>query len=196
MTVPSVLEASHYFAARALDAGEVAVDATTGNGHDTLFLAEQVGRNGRVFGFDVQSEAINQTRRRLREEGHFGRVTLLHHGHANMASHLPDYLHGRVATVMFNLGYLPGSSSDCVTQPETTVAALRNAMTVLRPGGVATVVSYTGHDGGREEARTVERWAAERSQRGVDALSYRFVNQQNDPPRLLVLEKKDASTYG
>ena len=37
--------------------GDAAVDATMGNGGDLLFLAEQVGADGRVFGFDVQSEA-------------------------------------------------------------------------------------------------------------------------------------------
>jgi predicted methyltransferase len=40
--------------ARSLQAGDVAVDATAGNGHDTLFLAEAVGPTGRVHAVDVQ----------------------------------------------------------------------------------------------------------------------------------------------
>ena len=91
---------------------------------------------------------------------------------------------------MFNLGYLPGSSSSLTTAPETTIPALDATVEVLRPGGVVTVVLYTGHEGGEEEAAAVDEWAAELPQTQFQALSYQFVNQQNNPPRLVAVGKR------
>jgi SAM-dependent methyltransferase len=192
MPIRSVLDFAHALVTSTLDDGEVAIDATVGNGHDTVALARAVGATGRVFGFDVQKEAIESTRTRL-ERGDVGTtIDLVHAGHEDMDEHLPDEVHGRVGAATFNLGYLPGSPSDCTTSPETTLPALDATLRVLRPGGVVTVVLYTGHDGGQEEAEAVDAWAAELSQERFHALSYQFVNQQNDPPRLVAVEKRSA----
>jgi 16S rRNA C1402 N4-methylase RsmH len=190
MPIHSVLDFAHVLARRALDPGDVAIDATVGNGHDTVVLAEAVGDSGRVFGFDVQGEAIEQTRARLADEEALAEMELLQVGHEDLHRHLPDALHGRVGAVMFNLGYLPGSSSSLTTAPETTIPALDAAVEVLRPGGVVTVVLYTGHEGGEKEAAAVDEWAAELPQTQFQALSYQFVNQQNNPPRLVAVGKR------
>ncbi len=190
MPIHSVLDFAHVLVRRALEPDDVALDATVGNGHDTVVLAEAVGDGGRVFGFDVQEEAIEQTRARLAEEEPPADVELLQAGHENLHRHLPEALHGRVGAVMFNLGYLPGSSSSLTTAPETTIPALDAAVKVLRPDGVVTVVLYTGHEGGEEEAEAVDEWAAELKQIQFQVLSYQFVNQQNDPPRLVAVEKR------
>jgi len=170
----------------------VAVDATVGNGHDTVVLARAIGEEGRVFGFDVQPDALDATRDRLASEGLIDRVTLIEAGHETMERHLPAAAHGTVDAVMFNLGYLPGSDSPLTTTPATTRPALDAALRLLRPGGVATVVVYTGHEGGEEEAAAVDAWAADLSQSRFRALSYRFVNQRNDPPRLVAVERTAA----
>ena len=190
MVIPEVLEAAHLFAARALQDGDVAVDATIGNGHDTRFLAEQVGPAGQVFGFDVQEAAVRRTRTRVHEAQNEASLELFHAGHERMLDHLPADVHGDVSAVMFNLGYLPGSDSSCITQPETTLDGLAAAVQALRSGGVVTVVLYTGHDGGAAEANAVWDWAAAQPQDRVHVLSYQFMNQENDPPQLLVLEKR------
>lgn len=91
---------------------------------------------------------------------------------------------------MFNLGYLPGHTSDCMTRPDTTVAALEDAVEVLRPDGRVTIVLYTGHEGGKAEAEAVDEWAAAQPQEHLHVLSFEYVNQVNDPPRLLVVEKR------
>lgn len=190
MSISPVLEAAHEFARSALRPGETAVDATVGNGHDALALAQAVGRGGRVVGFDVQSEAITSTRERLRSTAVAADVELIHEGHEQMT----DYVEAAsVGAIMFNLGYLPGSDSTLTTQPETTIPALDAAAERLRPGGVLTVVLYTGHKGGAAEAAAVDEWAADLSQSRYRALSYRFVNQKNDPPRLLVVERRPGT---
>ena len=86
-----------------LQPGDVVVDATVGNGHDTLFLANEVGPTGRVFGFDVQQSALNNAAERL---GDRPEVTLLHAGHETLAESLAERNEPSVAAVMFNLGYL------------------------------------------------------------------------------------------
>ncbi|MFB6248929.1 MAG: class I SAM-dependent methyltransferase [Salinibacter sp.] len=192
MAIDSVLEFAHALATRALSSGDTAVDATVGNGHDTVGLARAVGRDGQVVGFDVQAEAIAATRDRLAGEGLGTRVDLIRAGHETMEEHVPDNRHGRVGAVMFNLGYLPGGDASLTTTPRTTLPALDAALRLLRPEGVLTAVLYTGHEGGAEEAEAVEGWAQALPRAQGEALSYRFVNQQNDPPRLIAVEKQGA----
>jgi SAM-dependent methyltransferase len=193
MSLHSVLEFAHTVVSTTLQSGDVAVDATVGNGHDTLALVQEVGLDGQVYGFDVQQEAIEETQRHLDKHKCGEQVELLHAGHEDMEQHLPADVQGEAGAVMFNLGYLPGSSSELTTTPSTTLPALRSTLRLLRPGGVVTVVLYTGHEGGAEEAQAVDAWAADLPQDRYRALSYRFVNQKNDPPRLVVVEKRDST---
>jgi predicted O-methyltransferase YrrM len=190
MPIQSVLDFAHVLATRALDEGGVAVDATVGNGHDAVALARAVGSTGQVYGFDVQAEAIEATRSRIAAEEVDADVDLFQAGHETMEQHLAESIAGKVGAITFNLGYLPGSASDLTTTPETTIPALDAAVRLLRPGGVVTIVIYTGHEGGTEEAEAVDAWAADRPQERFHALSYQFVNQQNDPPRLVAVEKR------
>lgn len=189
MALDSVLHFAKRCCARALAHGELAVDATTGNGHDTVFLAQTVGAEGHVYGFDVQETAIVRTRHRLSEAAVASRATLIQAGHETMDRHLPAEAQGQVGAIMFNLGYLPGSDKTRITRAATTVKALDRAAPYLKSDGVITVVQYIGHEGGREEAQAVDAWAEALDQTQYQALRYRFVNQQNDPPRLLVVSR-------
>jgi SAM-dependent methyltransferase len=187
--LPGVLDRAHAAIAAVVKEGDATIDATVGNGHDTAFLARQVGPEGAVFGFDTQPQALRAARHRLQEAGVDDQVRLVQAGHETMADRLPQTWEGRVAAVTFNLGYLPGGDPSITTQPETTVAALRQAAAWLRPGGRISIVCYTGHDGGRQETEEVERWTAGLDQTQFRVLAYRFLNQRNNPPRLLVVEK-------
>jgi len=141
-----------------LSTGDIAVDATAGNGHDTLFLAQQVGPTGRVHAFDIQSSALDSTRERLRQAACETPLRLHPVSHAEMLHQLPTDLRGRVAAITFNLGYLPGADRQTVTHSESTLAALRQSLLLLRPGGALSVLAYRGHPGGREEALAVGDW--------------------------------------
>lgn len=190
MTLEPILDFAKRTVAHALAPGAVAVDATVGNGYDTCFLAECVGNEGHVYGFDVQAQAISNTRGRLAAAGVLERVTLVEAGHETMDAHLPSGVEGCVAAVMFNLGYLPGSDKTCITRPETTLSALDASLRFLAPGGVLSAVLYTGHDGGAAEAKAVTAWARARDAADFRVLSYRFLNRPNSPPRLLAIEKR------
>ncbi len=151
MTRLPLTRLAHRAAEAHLTPGALAVDATAGNGHDTLFLARAVGPAGRVWAFDVQPRALERTRRRLEEAG-LENVWLLHAGHQRMEDLLPPEARGRIAAVFFNLGYLPGSDRSCTTRPETTCEALAQAARLLAPGGLLSVLAYRGHPGGMEES--------------------------------------------
>jgi tRNA A58 N-methylase Trm61 len=149
---------AHEMVAEVVKPGETVVDATAGNGHDTLFLAGLVGEQGRVVAFDVQEAAIESTRRRLEDAGVLERTELWAESHARMG----ERIESGVAAVMFNLGYLPGGDHELITRTEETLRALEVAVGLLRPGGVMTVVCYPGHEGGDEEAAAVRDWIERR----------------------------------
>jgi SAM-dependent methyltransferase len=193
MALPSILDAAHRCAAEGLTRGDLAIDATVGNGHDTLFLLRQVGASGRVLGVDIQADALSATRKRVHEADAalLDHLRLVHDGHEALREHVDPADAGRVGAVMFNLGYLPGGDHRITTRPETTVPALRAAFDLLRPeGGVLTVVVYPGHEGGAEEAAAVAEWAVGLSQAHGRAFWYQFANASGAPPRLLAVEKR------
>ena len=144
--------------AASLEPGALAIDATVGNGRDTLFLASRVAPHGRVAGFDIQPQALDTARTRLRDGGLADSVTLYPCGHQFMLDRIPRDWHGQVSTVMFNLGYLPGSDKAVTTLPTTTLQALDQSLVLLRAGGLLSLLIYRGHPGGAAEAVAVHGW--------------------------------------
>jgi SAM-dependent methyltransferase len=176
---------SHLFLHNFLRTGQRAVDATCGNGHDTLLLAGLVGDTGHVWGFDIQELAIAETGHRLAEARLAERVTLLQTGHENLAQHVT----GLVQLVLFNLGYRPGGDRTIITGPDTTAIALEQSLTLLNAGGVIIVTIYPGHCGGREEQATVENWAAVLNPRACHSWRMGQINASPDAPYLLLIQK-------
>lgn len=166
--------------------GELVVDATVGNGHDTVFLAELVGAAGRVVGFDVQEQALAATRARVGAAGFAERIELHRENHAVMGG----VVEGGAAAVMFNLGYFPGGDHGVVTRPDTTVAALAAAAGLLRAGGIVTCVVYPGHEGGVEESAAVGGWFGDLQQGEFAVVRYEFTNQRNSPPFMYAAERR------
>jgi glycine/D-amino acid oxidase-like deaminating enzyme len=137
--------------------GTSVIDATAGNGHDTLALAEIVGPDGHVLAIDIQPVAVMATRSRIENSGH-ANVMVVEGDHAEMARWLPTEWPGRVAAVVFNLGYLPGGDHSRLTSSESTITALEAAACLLAPDGIITVMAYPGHAGGADELSAVVAW--------------------------------------
>ena len=171
----------------ALFPGARAVDATMGNGRDTRWLCEKVGAGGRVYAFDVQHEAVERTRALLSAEGLLDRATLFCAGHERMAEFVPE----PVDAMMFNLGWLPGAEHAVTTLAQTTLAAANAALSILRIGGLMTICVYPGHEEGARELEALERWASELEPSRWDALSKGYMNQPNQPPRLIAVRRKN-----
>ena len=186
----SAVEYCHALLRERLLPGDLALDATAGNGHDTHFLAQLIGPDGKVFGFDVQAAAIAATRRLLQRWGvPEGCYHLIEDSHAALAERLPEQAQGRLAAAVFNLGYLPGGDKSVITRPETTLPAVRAALEWLRPGGLLLVVLSPGHPGGAEEAQVLRDFASGLPSRQWQVTEYRTLNARQAPPAVLAIEK-------
>jgi len=153
--------------------GDWCVDATAGNGHDTQFLAERVGATGRVLAIDLQATAIQETRRRLVARALDRRCELVVGDHVGLAEMVPDQWVGRVALVMFNLGYLPGGDHGVITDTESTVKAVKAAIKITRLGGIVSIIAYPGHDGGSREAQTLVEFVE-----GLDGKNFEVIRSE------------------
>jgi len=159
---PRATELAHQWVSACLSPDGIAVDATAGNGHDTVFLAQ---RTGRVFAFDIQAAALESTREKLQREGLRDRVELIQAGHETLAERLAAWS-GQIQAVMFNLGYLPGGDHALITRESTSLRAIDQALSLLAPGGIVTVMMYPNHPGGGEEAAAILRHANELEAQG------------------------------
>lgn len=153
-------EQVHHHLKQILHPGDYAIDATTGNGHDTLFLAQCVGKAGKVFAFDIQQQALASAKRRLQAQQIQTPVIWVHAGHEHMLKHTPGDLYGKIKAITFNLGYLPHADKAITTATSTTLTALQASLKLLQAGGTISILAYTGHKGGREEAEAVKNWAS------------------------------------
>lgn len=169
----------------ALYDGAVAVDATMGNGGDTLAFCQSVGEKGRIYAFDVQETALTNTRARLEEAGVCSRARLFLAGHETMGEHVPE----RVDLVAFNLGWLPGADKTLTTRAQTTLKALSAAFLLLKPGGLITVCAYPGHEEGARELATVLAWAKALPGSVAQTLVKSYLNQPPAAPVLIVLQR-------
>lgn len=185
MKLERVLQYAQTLLKSTVHEGDIAVDATAGNGHDTLFLAQLVGDDGFVYAFDVQKQAVDATLHRLLDNALEHRALVLKDGHENVAK----YVNKPVAGAIFNLGYLPGSDHEVITRPNTTIQALESLLKLLKVGGIIVLVIYHGHEGGKEERDEVIRFVSELPQKYIHVLRYEFLNQKNDPPFVIALEK-------
>ena len=173
---------------RAVRAGDTVVDATMGNGKDTLFLCGLVGESGHVYAFDVQAEAVERTRERVAEAGYAARTTLLLAGHETMAQHVRV----PVQAIMFNLGWLPGAEHAVTTKTDTTLAAVRAAAELIAPGGIVTVCVYPGHEEGMSELHALRQFAAGLDVRRFNVLHHCFVNASSQTPQLILIQKNKS----
>ena len=137
----SAVQLCHEFLAMHLAPGGLYVDATCGNGHDTLFLCRLAGAEGRVLGLDIQQQAVDNTNARLTAAGYgaVGRAVL--HDHARLAELVQP---GTADCVLFNFGWLPGAEHAVHSTADGSVPALRAALEALRSGGVLAAVLYSG----------------------------------------------------
>lgn len=175
----------------ALYPGAVAIDATAGNGLDTLFLAQHVGATGRVYAIDVQPAAIERVAQRLNETGQSQWVICLVADHSRLEQLIAPEHVGRVACVVFNLGYLPLSDKSVATCAASTIPAIDAGSRLLEPGGHLSILVYVGHPGGAEESAAVENWVAAHS--GEFQIEKLFDANNPQSPVLWSLRRRAAS---
>ena len=179
---------THSLIKEAVQPGDTVIDATIGNGHDTLLLAQLVGATGKVIGFDIQKQAILNTENRLKKADAQSSVSLYNQGHETIKDIIdPD---DKVALVIFNLGYLPKGDKTVVTTPKTTLEGIKQSLTLLKKNGLLLLMVYHGHDGGTKEKNAILDFSKSLPQERYSVLNYQYLNQKNDPPFLIAIEKR------
>ncbi len=157
-------------------------DFTMGNGHDTLYLASLVPE-GKVYAFDIQPEALKNTRARLDEAG-FHNAELILDSHANAEK----YIHEPIDAGMFNLGYRPGGDKSVHTMHESTRKAVTDAISFLKPGGVLVISVYPGHAEGQTEGDMLLEMLAGYDKKKFCVTHFHLVNSP-DAPFVIAVEK-------
>lgn len=186
LKMAKITELTHHLVGLIVEQGNVVVDATAGNGYDTLFLAERVGPSGRVYAFDVQKKATAQTYKNLKEQNLQKQVILLRESH----EHLSYFVREKVNVIMYNLGYLPGGDQRVTTKHDSTLESLKQALQLLTPGGIISIVLYPGHREGAEEKEKVIPFCKELDPIQYVSLNTCLLNREHNPPELAVIQKR------
>lgn len=159
--------------------GDICIDATAGRGNDTAYLCALAGGSGRVFAFDIQSEAIESTRRLLEEKGLESRAELILGSHADMDKYVSE---GSVSCITFNFGWLPGGDHSIHTRTETSLEALKKALRLIKKGGLISMILYYGRDTGFEEKNALLEFVKTVDSEEYSVITVDFSNRPNCPP--------------
>jgi len=172
-----------------LQNGDAVIDCTLGNGHDALYMKELIGQEGQLYGFDVQTAAIEKTSVKLADQGYDENIKLILDSHENVDLHVKE----KVDVITFNFGYLPGGDKSIVTKSESSIKALEKCFYLLKDYGIIALIFYPGHEEGKKELMEMMAYLQNIDQKKFDIHHGRFINQANNPPEYMVIQKRTRS---
>lgn len=174
-----ITEFCHHFLEQHVRPGDFCIDATAGKGHDTEFLCRLTGSQGRILAFDIQQSAVDATNERLFAAGLSDIGTAILESHANMHLYAEA---GTVDCIMFNFGYLPGGDHSLSTHADTSLAAIRDGLTLLKKQGLMSLCIYSGGDTGFEERDAILEYLKQLDPKQYMVLLSCYYNRPNNPP--------------
>lgn len=175
----NALGLSHQFMAAHIREGAFCIDATAGKGRDTLFLCRLVGESGRVLALDIQPDAVAQTRDLLTQEGVIHRAQVVETCHSRLGEYAAP---ASVDGIMFNFGWLPGGDHNTFSHADTSVAAVKAALDLLKVGGVMTLCLYYGRQNGTAERDAILAFLPTIDHRRFTVIRGDFINRIGDVP--------------
>ena len=181
-----ITEWCHHFMKEHVKQGDLCIDATAGNGNDTLFLCQLVGKTGKVIAFDIQEEAIRNTRKRLEEYGVIERAEVVLSSHEQMGLYAEK---DSVACIVFNFGYLPGGDHELATKKESSIRAIHEGLRLLKKGGMMSLCIYSGGDSGFEERDAILSEIRQLDSRKYLVIVSEYYNRPNHPPIPVMIVK-------
>lgn len=181
----NTLDVVHDFLRRQVKPGAFCIDATAGKGRDTALLCRLAGEGGRVIAFDVQQDAVDQTRALLAAEGLQAEVVL--DSHANMARYAASE---SVDCIVFNFGRLPGGDPHIFTTADTSLPAIDAGLSLLKPGGVMALAIYYGKENGYDEKNAILEHLKALNDRVFTVLACDWLNRKHDPPLPIFIWKE------
>ena len=178
-----LLEQAHALLSSQLTKDDIVIDATMGNGHDTLFLSTLVKE---VYAFDIQQKALEKTYEKVKDLAH---VHLVHDSHENILNYVKTF-----RAVIFNLGYLPQGDKNITTKTDTTLNTLNLVLPILKKEGFIQLIVYPGHEEGKHEDLAIQSWIKSLNPHHYHITETRFLHEEKCPPYMLMIYKtKDES---
>jgi len=177
----NILEYTKELINRYVNSDDFVIDATMGNGNDTLYLAK---RAKHVYAFDVQNQALVNTKKLL-DQNKISNYQLICDGHQNIKNYVTD----EISLAIFNLGYLPKGDKTITTTYDTTIEAIDSVLDLLKVGGICILVIYTGHENGKIESEKINDYTCNLNRFSYNVLKYDFINKKN-PPYIVCIEKR------
>lgn len=174
-----ITEWCHHFIREHVKEGDICIDATAGNGNDTQLLCELVGDAGKVLAFDIQEEAVANTKKRLEQAGLLGRAEVWLDSHENMGSYVSEE---SVSCITFNFGYLPGGDHNLATKKESSITAIYEGLRLLKKGGIMSLCIYSGGDSGFDERDAILEELKKLDGKKYLVIESIYYNRPNNPP--------------
>ena len=190
MILQSAVSFSHATWKNILKPEAYTIDATCGNGHDTLFLGQLTlsEAGGKLIALDIQPEAIENTQNLLKsslKENSLRNISLINSCHSQIDLHCPE----GADLIVYNLGYLPGTNKVITTQSNTTIISLQKSLTLLKKEGYLSITCYPGHEEGRIESSKVLHWAKSLDSKYV-CCQHKWINRSEKAPFIILVWKK------
>lgn len=173
----SIVEQSHDFLLPCLHQGAICIDATLGHGKDAaFFLSHKVKK---VYGFEIQETVLAKTIEVLAKSNFYGILA----GHEMMKKYISE----PIDAIIFNFGYCPGEDQTITTLPPTSLAAVKQALQLLKIKGRMVLVMYP-HEQGQNEAKLIEGYLQQLDHHLFYIEKSYQLNQHNSP-YLLKIER-------
>lgn len=178
------IDLAHDYWARLIKPGDLAIDATCGNGKDTLALLKL---KAQVIAMDTQQEAVVKTRKLLEENQELENATLIHRSHETFPENIQE---GTVKLIVYNLGYLPGGNKTYTTLTHSTLKSIKQALPLIAKGGAISITCYPGHPEGEEEQKALLSFSMKLNPKQWCASHQTWVNRTLSPSLLLLQNVK------
>ncbi|EPP34479.1 rRNA methylase family protein [Chlamydia ibidis] len=177
----NVVKLSHAIFRDIVRPGDLVVDATCGNGRDSLVLARILQGVGRLVVYDIQDYALENARKLFASTLSMQESSIIQ---LKKMSH--EFVEEKGAKLFhYNLGYLPSGDKSITTLVASTIASIRRALDFVSDDGAITVVCYPGHEEGEKETREIIAFGETLSPKIWQVNLFRLINRTKAPQLIL-----------
>lgn len=181
----NMINVAHTLLLDKVQQAQIMLDATCGNGFDTLFLSKNSLSQAEIYAFDIQPEAIANSKKLLKEQGVEHKVSWFCDNHINFS----DYIKNKLDVVILNLGYLPNGDKNITTTAPTTILLLEKLLIKLNVGGIVAITSYPGHNEGFAENLILQDQLQTLPSKYFTVASFKMINHSDKAPVFYIIEK-------
>lgn len=187
----SHIDLAHNYWKDLITPGDTVIDATCGNGYDTLILAElALTQNaGTLYALDLQTIAIENTRQKLQNQLSSDIYTRIHFIQGCHSQFPKEIIPRSTKLITYNLGYLPSGDKKKTTTVVTTLQSIQHGLDLICNGGAISITIYPGHLEGKEEEDSLLQCSSLLDPKKWSSCYHRWTNRRNSPSLLLIQNK-------